>query len=245
MMTDEERCRRVNNPPQCPKASDSLRIGLLSASPIAPNAIIRPAMSMSSVIIAGIAANDINRATIYAQEWASKKYSTAKHVEANFLLVPGICQPTDFRYSYELAGGALMDLGYVLSAARYFLGAEPVTCLSAKATPLPGSHEKVDNELEATLDFGKGKTAGIKCALSKEGLEEEVQEVTINTESHCLALKGYVLPHYGNTLTITELESGKVIKESLKFLYEEFSKILVTPSGLWLMKIAVLMEKTS
>ncbi|KAK9696705.1 hypothetical protein K7432_012316 [Basidiobolus ranarum] len=76
-----------------------------------------------------------------------------------------------------IAGGALKDLGCVLSAARYFLAAEPIAYTNAKNIPLPDSHEKVDNELEVDRDFGNGKTSYIKCALSKEGLEEEFSKI--------------------------------------------------------------------
>ncbi|ORX85096.1 NAD(P)-binding protein [Basidiobolus meristosporus CBS 931.73] len=305
MMTDKQRRDLINNPVESNKEPNALRIGLLGASNIAPNAVIRPAKSMSSVIIAGVAARDKARATEYAQKWslpkvyedyealvndpevdaiynalpnslhhswtlralnsgkhvlvekpgasnaeqalellnkaqaknlvlleafhnrfhpfmqhvrellASKKYGAPTRIEAQFFLVPGVCQPTDFRYDFEFAGGALMDLGYVLSACRYFFAAEPIECTNAKATHLPGGDKRIDNEIEADLDFGNGRTAHIECGLSKEGLKEEVQIVKVYTESHCLTLDGYVLPHNHNALTVMELKGGESVTESI------------------------------
>ena len=75
-------------------------------------------------------------------------------------------RPTDPRWSFELAGGAMMDVGcYALHGLRTLgsvLGGEP-TVNSATATP----HEedaRVDAELSADLSFHSGATAHFRSS---------------------------------------------------------------------------------
>jgi len=75
-------------------------------------------------------------------------------------------RPTDPRWSFDLAGGAMMDVGcYALHGLRTLgsvLGGEP-TVQSASATP----HEqdpRVDAELSADLSFRSGATAHFRSS---------------------------------------------------------------------------------
>ena len=72
---------------------------------------------------------------------------------------------TDVRWQLALAGGSLMDMTYVLSATRYFLGSgaggvgvsvgTPREVVEATARPAP--HDaRVDEAMEATLLFDVG-----------------------------------------------------------------------------------------
>ncbi|KAJ5391310.1 NAD(P)-binding protein [Penicillium cosmopolitanum] len=60
----------VISPPITPrKRDDAIRIGLIGASTIAPFAVITPAKSHPDVIVAAVAARDINRAEAYARRY--------------------------------------------------------------------------------------------------------------------------------------------------------------------------------
>lgn len=74
------------------------------------------------------------------------------------LFPKGTIKSTDIRYNYDLAGGAIMDIGsYGLSALRAIFAAEPESCLecSAKPTALPAS-QLCDAKYTAKLQFPNG-----------------------------------------------------------------------------------------
>lgn len=59
----------------------------------------------------------------------------------------------DIRWQYDLAGGSLMDMTYVVSSTRYFLDAgTPQRIDYAKARPLP-SDKRVDEAMDARMYF--------------------------------------------------------------------------------------------
>jgi len=68
----------------------------------------------------------------------------------------GSLNPKNIRYNFDLGGGALMDLTYVVSITRYMvLGAgagKPKEIVSASAKKLP-SDERIDTRMEAELIF--------------------------------------------------------------------------------------------
>src|SRR5262249_60802246 len=83
-----------------------------------------------------------------------------RHVEAN------VCFPlpffNDIRYSWELAGGAMMDAGcYTVNMVRWLAGAEPEV-VSAQARLARGN---VDRYMRATLRFADGRTGRIIASL--------------------------------------------------------------------------------
>jgi len=71
-------------------------------------------------------------------------------------LPAGSLDPKNIRYNFELGGGSLMDLAYVVSITRYMvLGAgtgKPKEIVSASATKLP-SDERIDTRMEAEMTF--------------------------------------------------------------------------------------------
>ncbi|KAF6764091.1 NAD(P)-binding protein [Ephemerocybe angulata] len=54
------------NPPSPPRVEQPLRFGILGAAAIAPNALIRPALSHPEVLVYAVAARDIQKAQTYA-----------------------------------------------------------------------------------------------------------------------------------------------------------------------------------
>ena len=87
------------------------------------------------------------------------------HIET-WLCAP-IANKADIRYQFELAGGAMMDMGcYVVHMARMLGGEEPsVTAATAKLrTP------DVDRAMTADLLFPSGHTATVHCSLWSSSL---------------------------------------------------------------------------
>ena len=82
-----------------------------------------------------------------------------------------LCAPIpdkrDIRYQYELAGGAMMDMGcYVVNMARMLGGEEPeVRSASAKL-----HRADVDRAMTATLGFPSGHTATVHCSMWSSSL---------------------------------------------------------------------------
>jgi xylose dehydrogenase (NAD/NADP) len=75
-----------------------------------------------------------------------------------------VTSPENVRRQKELGGGSLYDVGYYcVNAARWLLGAEPV---SAAATMKVGP-EGVDEEFSGLLDFGDGRTALVASSFTQ------------------------------------------------------------------------------
>jgi predicted dehydrogenase len=70
--------------------------------------------------------------------------------------------PRDIRYRYDLAGGAVMDVGcYAIHMIRHTTGQEP-TVRSARARL---ASERVDRWMQSDLTLPEGATARMTCAL--------------------------------------------------------------------------------
>jgi predicted dehydrogenase len=59
---------KVVFPSELPKENNPLRIGILGAARIAPHALITPARTHPGVVVAGVAARDVNKAREYAKK---------------------------------------------------------------------------------------------------------------------------------------------------------------------------------
>ena len=96
---------------------------------------------------------------------SSGKYGPIQRTSARMTSPQGSIPRTDVRWQLALAGGSLMDMTYVLSATRYFLGASAsgvgvsvgTPREVAEATARPAPHDaQVDEAMEATLLFDVG-----------------------------------------------------------------------------------------
>jgi predicted dehydrogenase len=118
-----------------------------------------------------------------------------RHVEASTcipLLLPG-----NIRFRYELAGGALMDIGaYALNMVRWLAEAEPeVVSAEAKlASP------KVDRWLRAELRFADGRTGRITCSLASASLLK-LQNRVVGSRGR-LQVFNPLAPHFYHRLTV-------------------------------------------
>ncbi len=90
---------------------------------------------------------------------SSGKYGEVLSTYARMTTPTGTIPSSDIRWQFDLAGGSLMDMTYVVSATRYFLDAGvPNEITNAKARPMK-KDKRVDESMEATLNFAShGKT---------------------------------------------------------------------------------------
>jgi predicted dehydrogenase len=83
----------------------------------------------------------------------SGRYGHLLSTEVSLPLPGGVLAKDDIRFKYEkLAGGACMDLGYVFSATRYFVGSSDYEI--SKAVPrIHSGDRKIDEAMRADLIF--------------------------------------------------------------------------------------------
>jgi predicted dehydrogenase len=106
--------------------------------------------------------------------------------------------PGDIRYSYEMAGGALMDGGcYAIDCLR-FAGLSEPTVTGALADPMPAD-SRVDRALAARLTSPSGMTGWFESAFTGGG--EFRADVHVIGDEGQLFLRNFVLAHEG-TLTL-------------------------------------------
>ncbi len=98
----------------------------------------------------------------------------------------------DIRYQFDLAGGAVRDVGcYAISMVRHLSGEEP-TVTSARATVL---RRDVDRAMSAELAFPSGAVGRIRCSLLSRRLLS-VRALVVGTDGELRAFNP-VGPQYG------------------------------------------------
>ncbi|KAF8159171.1 hypothetical protein B0H34DRAFT_392617 [Crassisporium funariophilum] len=147
----------------------------------------------------------------------SGEYGKIVRTDAAMTSTPGL-PSDDIRWKYELSGGSLMDLTYVLSFTRYALHARiPESVLHAKATP--AEHDpRVDSAMQATLMFKVGSESGdssdvystIYADMAREwayGLIPRIWElpsIRVETEHAEIYFYNAMLPHAYHYIGITD-----------------------------------------
>jgi predicted dehydrogenase len=136
---------------------------------------------------------------------ASGELGELRHIEADFC-VP-LWRFSDIRYSYELGGGATMDLGcYCIHLIRWLGGGEPEVTRARALTARP----EVDRYMEADFRFASGLTARMTCSLWSR--------VLLRTRAIVQGARGELRvllpfqPHYFHRLTVTS--EGKTRTET-------------------------------
>ncbi len=125
----------------------------------------------------------------------SGELGRVRHLEAHFC-VP-LLRRHDIRYRYDLAGGALMDLGcYTINQLRYLTGAEPQV-VSAKAKT---SAPQVDRWMEANLRFADGYTARTTVSFFSIFLLRIV--TIVQGDQGTMRVLNPILPHLFHRLTV-------------------------------------------
>lgn len=118
----------------------------------------------------------------------------------------------DPRWSWSLAGGALMDLGcYGLHAHRVlgaWAGGEP-WLVKASAGERAG-HPGVDEWLDAELAFPSGATGLARCHMAAD---EQEMTLRVTGDRGSAAVASFVLPHLDDRITIAT-EDGTTVEET-------------------------------
>ena len=104
---------------------------------------------------------------------------------------------TDPRWQFELAGGALMDLGCYALHLHRFLGDEP-RVVAARGGERAG-HPGVDEWLEATLEHADGVTGIAHCDMAASGWQ--ITAYVVGERGQALA-HNFVLPQRDDRLTV-------------------------------------------
>ena len=104
---------------------------------------------------------------------------------------------TDIRYSYDLSGGATMDLGcYAIHLLRTLFGEPEVLSAEARTT----DHPKVDEALSAKLEFPGGISSTISSSLLED---QEIQHARITGTRGSIEVDGFVKPQEGNEIRVS------------------------------------------
>ncbi|KAF8425891.1 NAD binding oxidoreductase [Tirmania nivea] len=143
----------------------------------------------------------------------------------------GGLDPKNIRYNFDLGGGALMDLTYVVSITRYMvLGAgagKPKEIVSANAKKLP-SDERIDTRMEAELIFdiddGQGRTGEVRSRIVADiergrlfGLIPRVWEQALfvaECEKATVTYNNFIAPYMSHSIVIKPKE-GKCRTENI------------------------------
>jgi predicted dehydrogenase len=125
----------------------------------------------------------------------SGELGDVRHIETSTCIPLWI--PGDIRYRFELAGGALMDIGaYALNMLRWLAEAEPEV-VSVETRLLSPN---VDRWLRAELRFADGRTGRITCALLSSTLLKLENRVEGSLGS--LRVFNPLAPHIYHRLTV-------------------------------------------
>lgn len=118
------------------------------------------------------------------------------HIEASFAVE--IPPEDDVRQSYELSGGALMDLGcYPAQWIRFVGNGEPTVTAATMVEGRPG----VDITTTIDLAFADGATARLSTGM-QPGVERGAS-LTVTGEAGVLHVLNPIAPHHGHKLTFT------------------------------------------
>ncbi|RDB27790.1 D-xylose 1-dehydrogenase (NADP(+)) 2 [Hypsizygus marmoreus] len=129
----------------------------------------------------------------------------------------------DVRWQYDLAGGSLMDMTYVLSFTRYALKADlPLEVISAKARP--AKHDpRVDAAMDAKLLFKTIEGYDVHSTIYtdmdrawKMGVIPrfwELPSIEVETEQAKIYFYNAMMPHVYHYISITDKETGRTTYE--------------------------------
>lgn len=158
------------------------------------------------------------------------------HLQAWFGFPP--IKETDFRYSKELGGGAVLDAGsYTIHLARHFFNAEPKSVYAI----LENESHKVEIRGTVMLDFGASRTAHMVFGFNN--LYQNKYEIWGTTGKLSLTRAFALPPDFSSTLTVEKQGSINEIRmPACDHFIEEFNYFVRNHSNLqireeWLTEI--------
>jgi predicted dehydrogenase len=133
---------------------------------------------------------------------ASGAIGAPRHYEAVFGIPIGLLR-NDIRWSWELAGGSLMDAGcYAVSMVRHISGAEPQVAAAKALLWSP----QVDRRMDAQFRFADGRSAAITASMWSRTLLK--MSLRIEGERGEIRVFNPIAPHLYNRLSV-RTPSGK------------------------------------
>jgi len=147
----------------------------------------------------------------------SGKYGKIISTNAKMTCTPGI-PDDDIRWQYDLAGGSLMDLAYVLSFTRYALKAgAPEEVVTAKAQ-VTEHDPRVDSSMDATMRFKTGDGYDVVSTIYADMKRSwamgivprlwELPSIEVETEKANIYFYNAMMPHVYHYIQITEKDTG-------------------------------------
>ncbi|MEO6116946.1 MAG: Gfo/Idh/MocA family oxidoreductase [Pseudolysinimonas sp.] len=122
--------------------------------------------------------------------------------------------PGDIRWSLDLAGGALMDVGcYPVHLLRSLMGDEPTVDEAHAHEQTPG----VDADLDIHMTFPGGVTGTARSSM--HSAERDVSALIVGTRGE-LAVQNPFLPQEGNSLTLTVGQTSYVEHATTETTFE-------------------------
>ncbi|KAH9833651.1 NAD binding Rossmann fold oxidoreductase [Rhodofomes roseus] len=137
-----------------------------------------------------------------------------KVLRTHAIMTSPVCSisASDIRWQFDLAGGALMDVTYVLLSTRFALDAGASLCVkSAHTRPSPWD-ERVDEAMDTTLVYREGSAESAEGEYNVEatvyadmrranvaGLVPRVWElptIDVETERAVVTLYNFTMPHH-------------------------------------------------
>ncbi|KAL1940282.1 hypothetical protein VTO73DRAFT_9234 [Trametes versicolor] len=147
----------------------------------------------------------------------SGKYGPILHTYARMTSLKGSIPRSDIRWSYPLAGGSLMDMTYVVSATRYFLGAGAPREVVAAQARRTREDPRVDEAMHATLRYdvgGRMVEGGIYSDMDRANLfgivprAWEMPSIEIETEHATIYFYNFMMPHLYHYVQIYDKRTG-------------------------------------
>jgi predicted dehydrogenase len=150
---------------------------------------------------------------------SSRRYGDVLSTHSRMTTPKGTIPKSNIRWQYDLAGGALMDMTYVLSSTRYYLHQPKLESVNS-ATAIPAPHDsRVDSSMSAELTFKSDLSSNpVKSTIYADmnranhfGLIPRVWElpsIKIECEKATVYFYNYMMPHLYHFIEITDKKTG-------------------------------------
>ncbi|KAI0822503.1 NAD binding oxidoreductase [Trametes gibbosa] len=147
----------------------------------------------------------------------SGKYGQIVRTYARMTTPQGTIPRSDIRWKYELAGGSLMDMTYVVSSTRYFLDVGTPREVAAVKARKAREDPRVDSAIEATLLYdvnGRTVESTVYSDMDRApalGLIPRVWEmpsIEIETEHATIYFYNFMMPHLYHYIQIHDKRTG-------------------------------------
>ncbi len=128
------------------------------------------------------------------------------HVDATFAVAADRFAPDDIRWSFDLGGGAMMDLGvYCVSWLRWVRSELPTVTSAVATCPVTD----VDGTLRAEVRFDDGLTASLRADMLDEDVRGHAARLVVRGTEATLHVENPLVPQGGTRMVVTG-PSGEV-----------------------------------